>query len=83
MKCKHVIRIEKSFGRYTEGQLVHIALDAKKQVTDRFWRARLADAEYDGSCVLLEDCLGSDCRFKTAEVKKKKAKGKRPVKSAD
>lgn len=73
MKCKHVVQVNFAFGKFKKDELVPVALDANGEVLDKFWRARLKDAEYDNCCVLVKGCLGTACNFNTKSMPAKKA----------
>jgi len=48
------IKILKTLGSYTEGQVVTVETDSNGLPLSRFWRRRLKDAPSDGFCRIVE-----------------------------
>ena len=48
------VQVLKSFGRYSAGAVVKIAVDGDGQPLDIMWRRRLKDAQTDGCCAVVE-----------------------------
>lgn len=48
------IKILKTLGSYTEGQIVTVETDSSGLPLSRFWRRRLKDAPSDGFCRIVE-----------------------------
>lgn len=65
------IKILKTLGAYTEGQIVTLEADSSGSPVSRFWRRRLKDAPSDGFCRIVEaEKADPEAKNKPASPKK-------------